>query len=372
MDRLRELTKHVTKDKIGIEVGPWHSPIVSKREGYNCLVLDYFPAETLRDKARADSFVPNERIQNIEEVDLLGSSTEIGDLVREKGLAGKIDYIISSHNFEHLPNPIRFLQGCDRALKPGGLLSMAVPDRRTCFDYFRPHTTLSAWLEAYFTGRQRPSFTQIFEQNALDCRYYRDGAILLSFFLPDDPACIAPTKTLRETFNWWKTYLANPDTTYYDTHCSTFTPASFELLMRDLAFLGLTQLQLRDIVPETNAHEFYVHLQRPEMNATDTEFDLDSFYEKRRSLLHRINSEAGANSIETFRMKSELKRALSRIDEQQMELAAVEKNANDFRAESHVRIRQLEAVVDGIVTSKSWRLTAPIRAIVAGLRQLRQ
>ena len=53
----------------------------------------------------------------IEEVDLVGSCTHIGKLVRARGEAGKFDYIVSSRNFEHLPNPIRFLQGCAAARK---------------------------------------------------------------------------------------------------------------------------------------------------------------------------------------------------------------------------------------------------------------
>ena len=90
----------------------------------------------------------------IEDVDLVGSSTHIGELVRARGEAGTFDYVVSSHNFEHLPNPIRFLQGCAEALRPGGILSMAIPDRRACFDYFRPVTRLSDWIQAFVEDRK--------------------------------------------------------------------------------------------------------------------------------------------------------------------------------------------------------------------------
>jgi hypothetical protein len=370
LDRFQEITKHITKDKIGIEVGPWSNPIVPKRDGYNSLVLDCFDAQTLREKAKADPYIPDEKIPNIEDVDLIGSSTEIADLAEKKGILGKIDYITSSHNFEHQPNPIRFLQGCEKVLRPGGVLSMAIPDRRTSFDYFRPHTTLAAWLEAYFAGRERPIFTQIFEQNCSHCHDSLTGKDLTDFFhLSYDPARITPPRTLQHAFDWWKAYLANPDKTYRDTHCSVFTPASFELLISDSVFLGLTQLQLIEI-SETNYNEFYVHLQRPATDAIPGTSNADSFYEKRKSLLHRVNSEAGANSIEAFRMRSDLSLALSKIGEQQKEIEAMKENAACARNEGRQRIQDLEAMINGVLASKSWHLTAPFRAVAAGLRRV--
>lgn len=38
---------------------------------------------------------------------------------------------------------------------------MAIPDRRACFDFFRPFSSLAAWLEAYFENRTRPTNAQI-------------------------------------------------------------------------------------------------------------------------------------------------------------------------------------------------------------------
>ena len=38
---------------------------------------------------------------------------------------------------------------------------MAIPDRRACFDYFRPLTRLSDWIQAFVEDRSRPSSAQI-------------------------------------------------------------------------------------------------------------------------------------------------------------------------------------------------------------------
>lgn len=358
LDRHHELTKYLTKEQIGIEVGPWFSPIAPKREGYQCLALDLFDSETLREKAKIDPFIPNDKISNIEEVDLVGSSIEIENIAEKNGLLEKIDYILSSHNFEHLPNPVRFLQGCDRVLKPGGMLSMAIPDLRACFDYFRSPTSLTIWLEAYFAAREKPTFTQIFEQSSLHSQYQRNGEVAITFFLADDPAYITPLKTLQESFDRWKRDLANQETTYCDVHCSTFTPSSFELLISDLQYLGLTKLQLIEI-SATNGCEFYAHLQRPTHEESMAIPDPDYFYERRKSLLHRVNSERGANSLEAFRIGSALNSAHAKMGEQQRE---IEQNQQ--------RIQQLETLIDSIISSHSWRLASPLRLISAWLRRL--
>jgi hypothetical protein len=36
MDRGERILKHITKDRKGIEIGPWFAPRAQKGEGYNC------------------------------------------------------------------------------------------------------------------------------------------------------------------------------------------------------------------------------------------------------------------------------------------------------------------------------------------------
>jgi hypothetical protein len=60
----------------GLEIGPYFSPLASKRNGYSCLSLDVFPTEELRRRAQADPNVPEDMISHIEEVDLVGTATE--------------------------------------------------------------------------------------------------------------------------------------------------------------------------------------------------------------------------------------------------------------------------------------------------------
>jgi hypothetical protein len=62
MTRQQQITKHISKAMRGIEV-PWHSPIVPKREGFNCVSLDFFDTATLRQRAKDDPQVADALIE---------------------------------------------------------------------------------------------------------------------------------------------------------------------------------------------------------------------------------------------------------------------------------------------------------------------
>jgi SAM-dependent methyltransferase len=319
IDRRVRLTRLISPAQMGIEIGPYFNPATPKRLGYNCLVLDVFDAPVLRERATADPHIPKDAIGNIEEVDLIGPATSIVTLVVQKHQLGTFDYIISSHNFEHLPNPIRFLQDCEQILRPGGIVSMAIPDRRTCFDFFRPHSILSELLEAYFRCRNRPTPAQLFAQSSLHCRYLRGDQQLVGCSLQDDPVNFTPLETLAEAFAAWTQFEAQPDEVYRDTHCWAFTPASFELLFSDLRFLELTRLEIVEITA-TIGHEFFVTLMQPVSQDPDS-ISTGPFYERRRKLLHRINDEAGDNSTRAFAQHIESTQHLQRIAELETQLA---------------------------------------------------
>ena len=249
MDRRAEILKHVRKDQKGIEIGPWFAPIAPKRDGYNCLSFDVLDTESLRKQAERDPNVDNTRIELIETVDVVGTSTEIYRAIASRNELGTFDYIISSNNFEHLPNPIKFLQGCELCLKEGGYLSMAIPDKRTCFDYFSPIATLGPWLEAFLQDRSRPTPTQLFDESSLFSLYARARGG--EFSLGDDPSLSVARQNLEDLYQQLLTRHSRQDKNYYDTYCSKFTPSSFKNLLYDLQFLGLTRLFVEEVTRPT-------------------------------------------------------------------------------------------------------------------------
>lgn len=59
------------------------------------------------------------------------------------------DFIIANHFLEHVIDPIKTLKNFYRVLRPGGIVFMAVPDKRFTFDRLRPITPLERLKEFY-------------------------------------------------------------------------------------------------------------------------------------------------------------------------------------------------------------------------------
>jgi len=65
------------------------------------------------------------------------------------------DFVIANHVLEHLQNPLQALSAIFRVLKPGGVVCLAVPDRRKSFDSGRPPTPFSHVVRDYREGPAR-------------------------------------------------------------------------------------------------------------------------------------------------------------------------------------------------------------------------
>lgn len=299
MDRTEQLLKYIRKEQRGIEVGPYFRPLVPKRRGYDSLTMDVFDTARLIENARNDPLIAEEAIAEIEEVDIVGSCAALATLVGEKYSLGSFDYIVSSHNFEHLPDPIRFLRDCEAVLKRGGIVSMAVPDRRATFDYFRPVTTLADWLDAYAEARILPSPAQVFEGHSLRGAFNRNGQTAPGFLLGmEDPNLVIPAEDLEAAYQTWQEDRERGNRRpYRDAHCSVFTPSSLRLMIEDLRFLGLIRLELVELIVPPNSFEFYVHLRNAGPPAPA--IDRAAFYERRAATLREMVEEA-AEATATF------------------------------------------------------------------------
>lgn len=289
MSRIQKVTKLIDKSMKGIEVAPWHTPLAPKRDGWNCLSLDIFPMDELRRRNQNDANLDPNQINNIEYVDIVGSATDIESLVADRNELGFYDYIISSHNFEHLPNPIKFLQGCSKVLKKGGVLSMAIPDKRGCFDYFRPHSETADFLEAYAADRQKPTNSQIFAHFSLNARY---GGQNIAFLQTNDPRGVQVNKDIRHHYENWQENILNSADDYADVHCHIFTPSSFYLIMVELQFLKLIDFHVIEI-EQTGGVEFYAHLRKmgDDFSVPESQFQLF-----RQQLLFGIQDELAFNA----------------------------------------------------------------------------
>ena len=66
-----------------------------------------------------------------------------------------LDYLCSSHVFEHLANPVSALLEWHRVLRPGGHLYLVVPDKRFTFDEPRRLTPVAHLLDDFLTTPRR-------------------------------------------------------------------------------------------------------------------------------------------------------------------------------------------------------------------------
>lgn len=290
MSRIDKIIQHVDTTKLGVEVAPYFAPILAKRDGFKILSMDIFDQKKLRETALNDPLILNDWADRIEPVDIVGDASDIGLMMEERGLAGKIGYIVSSHNFEHLPNPIKFLRGCSTALEIGGVLSMAVPDCRACFDHFRTPTRLSDWIGAYHRNDKQPNAETLFDFQSNNGAYMIDGAPTVGC---DIATGVLDNFVYRgDLLRCYADYLVNVagPTKYTDAHCTVMFPETLELLLRDCAYLGLIDLEIIEI-QQTVGLEFFVHLRK---TAAQGSKDATAFASQRQDLLRRINLGLGA------------------------------------------------------------------------------
>jgi SAM-dependent methyltransferase len=245
MDRNVLLRSQFDTRGSGLEVGPSYNPLLPKAAGYRVETADYLDAAGLRAKYAG----ANVNLNAIEEVDHV-----IGDsgLAASIGKQGCYDYIVASHVIEHTPDLIGFLRECESLLRPEGVLVLAVPDKRCCFDIFQSLTSLGAVVQAYLERRTRPGPAQIIDDRAYNA--VRGGAIgwslgakgPLTFFL-DLPTAVATFGRDRTASH------------YIDVHVWKFVPSSFRLLIGDLAAFGFVGLRERSFA-DTMGNEFFVTL----------------------------------------------------------------------------------------------------------------
>lgn len=231
----------------GLEIGPSHNPIAPKREGFRVHILDHLDSDGLRKKY----FSHGVNVDAIEEVDFVWQGEKLSELI---GSVDYYDWIIASHVIEHYPDIVSFLQECERLLKPMGVLSLVVPDKRACFDYFSPVSSTGEILDSYFQGRTRPSPGQVFNHFANASK--KNGAIAWSLST-DSPSDLV--HDFQQTLSLLDRAKATED--YIDVHCWRFTPQVFANLIVDLNEIGLVGLRLVKAFP-TSGCEFYVSLQK--------------------------------------------------------------------------------------------------------------
>ena len=235
-----------------IEIGPSYNPIAAKADGWNSHSVDHATQEELVEKYRCQ---PDVDVTRIEAVDFVWRSGPMADAV-PSDLHGTFDAFIASHVVKHTPDFIGFLDTAATLLSPEGVVILAVPDKRYCFDYFRPLTTTGRVLHAHTARRSRHERSVVFDHMAYVVRSEGNGAW--------GRAPVGSLEFIHSLDHAAQTFAAareGDDSDYLDVHAWQFTPPSFELLLLELARLGETDWLVDRITPPTGC-EFYVWLRR--------------------------------------------------------------------------------------------------------------
>lgn len=254
MDRIEWLRNGIPFEEPGIEIGPLDRPVMPRPESAVCYA-DHLDRTGLVAKYEAHAGVNSDAIPEIDFViGAEGLRAAIGDR--------QFHYLIASHVIEHVPNPIGWLQDIHGLLKDGGVVALAIPDRRRCFDALRRETTPAEWIEAALFNHVRPSPSRIFD--ALSNEVTLNGNI--SWAHDCEPNELRLSRTAAHALHITQRVLATDD--YFDVHCWTFTPESFSNLMRTVVSTGLIKLKLLE-ASGTQGGEFFVRLGRDDaMDAT--------------------------------------------------------------------------------------------------------
>lgn len=339
MNRTEKILKHINQNGQGIEIGPCANPIAPKKKGFKVHIIDHASREQLI--AKYDGHYPN--IDNIEEVDFIWQGESYVELT---GKRKYYDWIIASHVIEHTPDLIGFINDCDAILKDDGVLSLAIPDKRYCFDHYRAITGIAKVIDTHLNqatvhspGTVVDYFLNIVSQSgkiAWDSQ--TTGTYNLIHSIPE----------VRQIMN---NLIQN--NAYLDVHGWCFVPHSFRLMIHDLFHLGLIPFQEVDFYP-TEGCEFYVTLGRKGKGTKQS----------RLEMLQAIETELSeVNSQESIHLWDKLFSELAEIRQQlQIQLAQNQMQNQQIQqiqaelASSQAQLQAYQQIIAAMKTSKFWQL----------------
>jgi SAM-dependent methyltransferase len=246
----------------GLEIGPGYNPMFPKSEGFNVKTVDHGTGEELRAK-----YAHTGAADRIEDVNYVWRGEPLHELIGEEGA---FDFIFSSHCLEHIPDPLGHLQSCQRLLKPGGVVLLALPDMRYCFDAMRNPSTTGEIIAA--TGRAKHTPTSLFDGTADFCRMAGSET-----WSAHHRGAVTHFQTLEMAKHYFDR-ASNPDDEYIDGHGWAFTPTSFRLLIADLDALSLINFRIKWMA-ETGIPDFHVVL------SADAEIEQMSRIQLKRHLM---------------------------------------------------------------------------------------
>ena len=282
MNRTDKVLCSIDRSMRILELGPLTTPIAPKSDGWLATVVDHVSQEQLVEKYSDDSTVDTLLIGD---VDIVWSKGPL-EAALPRELHGTFDAFIASHVLEHIPDPIGLLRSLEQVLRPGGVVSLAIPDKRFCFDFFRPLSTVGGLLDAHVRKAVRHTRTVLFDEVAYGIR--ADGASAFSQRPVHDIEFVHPLEQAKAHFDLNG---GEEDGPYADVHGWVFTPSSFALAMLELSALNVIDFTVAEAFP-TDGCEFFVTLRRGRVDQSDTNILQARRIELQRRMLEELREQA--------------------------------------------------------------------------------
>ncbi|QNG35989.1 methyltransferase domain-containing protein [Geodermatophilaceae bacterium NBWT11] len=246
----------------GLEVGPLYAPMVTKDEA-DVWYVDIDTTESLRQHYSGHPGVP---VEDIVQVDMpLTQDGRVRSITEAAEGVGPFDWAVASHVVEHVPDLVGWLADLAGSLVDDGLLALAVPDRRYCFDARRPRTTVGQMLAAHEDGDTRPSVRAVYDHHA--------EAVVITpgdAWRGVDPGPAGRIHDLAYVQEQLAAHAGTSD--YIDCHVWLFTPTELVDQLSVLASLGLLDFVVEDVLPTAvDDLEYYVTLRRLPRTLSDVD-----------------------------------------------------------------------------------------------------
>jgi SAM-dependent methyltransferase len=161
--RSQKLFRDEVEGEVGLEIGG-PSPSFQDAGGLplyryvsaldNCV----FSCETIWEGKREEGATFSYHPQKANGFNLIREATDLHGIVDHR-----YDFVLSSHNLEHISNPVRALKEWVRVVKPAGAIIVLLPYYRWTFDHHRRPTSVQHMLEDYELKRDESDLTHLEE-----------------------------------------------------------------------------------------------------------------------------------------------------------------------------------------------------------------
>lgn len=248
--RARLLSRLPLGKERGLEFGPLHDPLVPPNT-FNIKYVDHASTEDLCKKYEHDAAVD---AREIVPVDFVWLDKPLRDSIFPFTAIG---YAVALHVAEHVPDLIGWMLQIRSAIRKGGILALALPDKRYCFDYRRKSSKVSELIGAYARSEKRPTPGMIYDSRSNAVSH--NGAIAwYTWQTPPRDEDLKFVHTKQEAFA--TAAAAQNSGEYLDAHCWVFTPETFAETMGELKAIGLFPFNISEL-HGPDGHEFIAILE---------------------------------------------------------------------------------------------------------------